>query len=152
MTMKAPPSLVASAAEGAIMPKRKALPTAAPTRTAVPAVPCEREPAPAQRLAPDISDAERLIEQERKAIESYFQFVTITPMNDMERTMVQIYRDVYSQAAKRMLNTHMIRLIELRSYSVHKPEDGWRRTINSFKMGIILKIHPDKLSVLAGHR
>ncbi|MFM7978224.1 MAG: hypothetical protein ACKPKO_02820, partial [Candidatus Fonsibacter sp.] len=49
--------------------------------------------------APPINGALK-IEQERKAKESYYQFVEIKTMNDSEKEMVQIFRDAFSQVRR----------------------------------------------------
>ncbi|MFM7990066.1 MAG: hypothetical protein ACKPKO_63205, partial [Candidatus Fonsibacter sp.] len=54
-------------------------------------------------------------------------------MHELEREMVQILWDVFSQVARGNLSTHLTRLIELPVYGVHNPTDNWRRTINTIR-------------------
>ncbi|MFM7988337.1 MAG: hypothetical protein ACKPKO_54400, partial [Candidatus Fonsibacter sp.] len=115
------------------MPKRKASPTT--TLTRAPAVEAE-----AQQPVVEPISAELKIEQQRKAAESYFQYVDIKPMNDAEKEMIQILRDAFSQAAQGPVPLHCTRRIELRTYGVHNQTDNWRRTINAFNMGLALNI------------
>ena len=89
-------------------------------------------------------DLETIARQEQKARESALRYENIKTMNDREAEMVTTIRQCMAEAARGNLKSHLLRLIQLRSYGSHSGEDNWLRTLTAFKKGFFLKIHPDK--------
>ena len=91
-------------------------------------------------------ERETIARQEHKSRESALRFETIRTENEQEREMVAIIRECLAEAARGNLNTHIMRLIQLRSYGNHSGEHNWVKTITAFKRGFLPMVHPDKFS------
>ena len=91
-------------------------------------------------------ERDTIARQEQKSRESALRFEKIRTENEREREMVAIIRECLAEAARGNLNTHIMRLIQLRSYGNHSGEHNWVKTITVFKRGFLPKVHPDKFS------
>ena len=89
-------------------------------------------------------DRETIARQQQKARESALRYENIVTTSDREAEMVAIIRQCMAEAARGNLKSHLLRLIQLRSYGSHNGEDNWLRTLTAFKKGFFLKVHPDK--------
>ena len=76
-------------------------------------------------------DRETIARQEQKARESALRYENIKTMNDREAEMVTTIRQCMAEAARRNLKSHLLRLIQLRSYGSHSGEDNWLRTLTA---------------------
>ena len=61
------------------------------------------------------------------------------------KEMLTILREVFAEAAKGNVCTHLVKLIELRAYGKHLLDDNWLQTVNQFRKALLFKIHPDKV-------
>ena len=89
-------------------------------------------------------ERETINRQEQKSRESVLQFENIKTEDERAREMVTIIRECLAEAARGNLSTHIMRLIQLRSYGNHSGEHNWVKTITHFKRGFLAKVHPDK--------
>ena len=91
-------------------------------------------------------ERETIARQEHKSRASALRFEKIRTESEREKEMVAIIRECLAEAARGNLNTHIMRLIQLRSYGNHSGEHNWVNTITAFKRGFLPKVHPDKFS------
>jgi len=89
-------------------------------------------------------ERETIARQEQKSRESALRFENIRTESEREIDMVAIIRECLAEAARGNLKSHLLRLIQLRSYGSHSGEDNWLRTGTAFKKGFCLQILPDK--------
>ena len=87
-------------------------------------------------------DRETIARQQQKARESALRYENIVTTSDREAEMVAIIRQCMAEAARGNLKSHLLRLIQLRSYGSHNGEDNWLRTLTAFKKGFFLKGTP----------
>ena len=97
--------------------------------------------------------------QEQKARESFYKFVKLETVNDVDKGVVRILREIFAEAAKGNLYIHLVKLIELRAYGKHCPEDSWLEpstrkalpgrqlvgTLNQFAKVVLVNIHLDRV-------
>lgn len=65
-------------------------------------------------------------------------------MNGAEREIVKILLDAVAEVAHGSIMCYAIWCMELCFYGSDKPGDKLRRTINQLKMGLRIKVRPDK--------
>ena len=87
-----------------------------------------------------------LQQQLQKQREAAMQCESIETVNEKEREMVTIIRELFAEAARGNLKTHTVRLIHLRAYDNHCGEHNWLQTLTVFKRGLSIKVHLAKFS------
>ena len=58
--------------------------------------------------------------------------------------MVKIICELFAEAARGNVYTHMVRLIQFRAYGNHVGEHNWLQTLTAFKRGLPIQVQPDK--------